>query len=396
MVLVVDDEDRENEGDLIMAAEMATPDAMAFIIRHTTGLVCVAITDERAEELRLPLMVPHGDDPRCTAFTVSVDLKEGTTTGVSAFDRAVTVRALAHPRAYPDQFSRPGHIFPLRARPGGVLERAGHTESAVDLCRLAGLAPVGVLAEIMKDDGSMARRPELERFASEHGLAMLNVADIVRYRARREGEVRREAAGRIPTRYGNFTAVGFRTLTGGHEHVALVLGDVDQTDAPYGSPEASPVLTRVHSECLTGDVFGSERCNCSTELEQSMLRIGEAGRGVILYLRDCHASGLAVTHALRAGGVPRQTIDDAETDATQRRHAESWELNCAASILAALGVRTVALMTNDPECIPGLDDLGVQVSSREPLEIQGGSRAGPDAAVGKARVGPLLGEVRVS
>jgi 3,4-dihydroxy 2-butanone 4-phosphate synthase/GTP cyclohydrolase II len=248
MVLVIDDEDRENEGDLIMAAEFATPEAMAFMIRHTSGLLCVGITGERAEELRLPLMVTDSDDPRGTAFTVSVDLKAGTTTGVSGADRAATVRALVADGTRPEDLSRPGHVFPLIAREGGVLRRAGHTESAVDLCRLAGLAPAGVLSEVTNDDGTMARRPELVRFAAEHGLVTVAVADIVRYRRRTETLVRREAAGRVPSAHGEFTAITYRSVVDDREHVALVFGEVDQTGADTG-----PVLVRVHSECLTGD-----------------------------------------------------------------------------------------------------------------------------------------------
>ncbi|GAB4658942.1 3,4-dihydroxy-2-butanone-4-phosphate synthase [Mycobacterium avium] len=396
MVLVVDDEDRENEGDLIMAAEMATSEAMAFMIRHTTGLVCVAMTDGRAEELQLPLMVSNGDDPRRTAFTVSVDLKEGTSTGVSASDRALTIRALADLSTHPHQLCRPGHVFPLRARPGGVLERDGHTESAVDLCRLAGLAPVGVLAEIVNDDGTMARRPQLKRFATEHGLAMLAVPDIVQYRVRHEAVVQREAAGRIPTRHGEFTAISLRTLAGGIEHVALVLGDVDQTDVPEGSGEASPILTRVQSECLTGDVFGSQQCDCSAKLEQSMTRIGAAGRGVIVYLRDQKRSGHALIHALRSGCVRGQSTDPAEADTTRLLLAESRELTAAASILATLGVRTVALMTNNPNKCGGLRDLGVQVSGREPLEIPVSSDTGPYPATKEKRADPIRDQLLVS
>jgi 3,4-dihydroxy 2-butanone 4-phosphate synthase/GTP cyclohydrolase II len=395
MVLVVDDEDRENEGDLIMAAEMATPEALAFAIRHTSGLICVAITEERAEELRLPLMVSYGDDPRGTAFTVSVDLKEGTSTGVSASDRALTSRALADPSTQPHQLCRPGHIFPLRARPGGVLERAGHTESAVDLCRLAGLAPVGVLAEIMNDDGTMARRPQLRRFASEHGLAMLTVADIVRYRARHEGEVRQEAAGRIPTRHGEFTAISFRSLASGIEHVALVLGDVDQAEAPAGSDAALPVLTRVHSECQTGDVFGSLRCDCGAQLEQAMAKISAAGRGVIVYLRDHEGRGVGLTHKLRAYALQDQGLDTVDANLIQGLPADCRDYSTAASILGALGVRGVTLMTNNPQKCRGLRDLGVWVSGREPLVVTPNADNVAYLAAKQSRMGHLLSEQAV-
>jgi 3,4-dihydroxy 2-butanone 4-phosphate synthase/GTP cyclohydrolase II len=279
MVLVVDDEDRENEGDLIMAASCVTPEAVAFMVRHTTGLLCVAVTEERADELGLPLMVNKGDDPRGTAFTVSVDLRRGTSTGVSAADRALTVTALADPATRPEDLTRPGHVFPLRARAGGVLQRAGHTESAVDLCRLAGLEPAGLLAEITNDDGTMARRPQLARFAAEHDLVTVTVADIVRYRQGSEALVVREAEGRVPVDHGEFRVASYRSTTDDQVHLALVLGDVDQACAGPGSREAVPLLVRVHSECLTGDVFGSRRCDCGEQLERAMERIGAEGRG---------------------------------------------------------------------------------------------------------------------
>lgn len=394
MVLVVDHEDRENEGDLIMAAEMATSEAMAFMIRHTTGLVCVAMTDGRAEELQLPLMVSNGDDPRRTAFTVSVDLKEGTSTGVSACDRALTIRALAEPSTHPHQLCRPGHVFPLRARPGGVLERDGHTESAVDLCRLAGLAPVGVLAEIVNDDGTMARRPQLKRFATEHGLAILTVADIVQYRARHEAAVRREAAGRIPTRHGEFTAISLRTIAGGIEHVALVLGNVDQTDAPWGSREALPLLTRVHSECLTGDVFGSLRCDCGVQLDQAMANIGAAGRGVIVYLRDDDGRRVGLIRKLRAHALQDLGLDTVELNPTQGLPADSRDYSTAAAILGALGVRAITLMTNDPNECRRLRDLGMRVSGHQPLAFPP-SPDSPAHLATQTRTGHLFGELAV-
>jgi 3,4-dihydroxy 2-butanone 4-phosphate synthase/GTP cyclohydrolase II len=325
MVLVVDDEDRENEGDLIMAAEMATPEAMAFMIRHSSGILCVAITPERAEELRLPLMVDHGDDPRGTAFTVSVDLKAGTTTGVSGADRALTVRALANAATRPTDLCRPGHVFPLIARPGGVLQRAGHTESSVDLCRLAGLEPAGVLAEITNDDGTMARRPELRGFAIEHGLVLLSVADLVRFRERRGALVRREAAGRVPVAHGGFTAVSFLSVADDAEHVALVLGDVERAE--------EPVPVHVHRECLAGDVFGSRRCGCGRELNDALARIGANGLGVVVYLRGREGYGAGQCHTRPDRDVARNEV--------------------AAQMLDALGVRR-ACRPDDP---PGLARL---------------------------------------
>jgi 3,4-dihydroxy 2-butanone 4-phosphate synthase / GTP cyclohydrolase II len=366
LVLVVDDEDRENEGDLVMAAELATPEQMAFMIRHTSGLLCVAITAERAEELRLALMVSDGDDPRGTAFTVSVDLKVGTTTGVSGADRALTVRALADPATRPADLCRPGHVFPLIARPGGVLQRAGHTESTVDLCRLAGLEPTGVLGEITNDDGTMARRPELRRFAAEHGIAILSVADIVRYRRARGALVRREAAGRVPSDHGEFTAVSFRSLVDGVEHVALVLGDVDQRD---GADDAEPVLVRVHSECLTGDVFGSRRCDCGEQLEAAMVRIGKVGRGVVVYLRGHEGRGIGLSHKLRAYTLQDAGLDTVDANLAQGLPVDSREYGIGAQILGDLGVRRIRLMTNNPAKYRGLAGHGLRIVAREPIVV---------------------------
>ncbi|OLT16171.1 bifunctional 3,4-dihydroxy-2-butanone 4-phosphate synthase/GTP cyclohydrolase II [Pseudonocardia sp. CNS-139] len=368
LVVVVDDEDRENEGDLIMAAELATPEQIAFMIRHTSGLLCVAVTEERAEELRLPLMVDDGNDPRGTAFTVSVDLKTGTTTGVSASDRARTVRAIADPGTRPADLCRPGHVFPLRARPGGVLQRAGHTESAVDLCRLAGLEPAGVLAEITNEDGTMARRGDLHAFAAEHGLVTIAVADLVRHRRAAETLVRREATGRVPSDHGEFTAVSFRSLTDGVEHVALVLGDVDQRGATGAGAE--PVLVRVHSECLTGDVFGSRRCDCGEQLDAALARIGEAGRGVVVYLRGHEGRGIGLSHKLRAYTLQDAGLDTVDANLAQGLPVDSREYGFGAQILRDLGVRRIRLMTNNPAKYRGLSGHGVTITGREPLVVR--------------------------
>jgi 3,4-dihydroxy 2-butanone 4-phosphate synthase/GTP cyclohydrolase II len=373
MVLVVDDEHRENEGDLIMAAELATPEAMAFMIRHTSGLLCVGLTGERADELHLPLMVDDADDPCRTAFTVSVDRRAGTTTGVSGQDRALTVRALADPATRPADLCRPGHVFPLRARPGGVLQRAGHTESAVDLCRLAGLSPAGVLAEVTNEDGTMARLPELERFAEKHDLVMLAVADLVRYRRATENLVRREAAGRVPTGHGEFTAVCFRSVTDGIEHVAFVLGDVDQRAGASGQG-AEPVLVRVHSECLTGDVFGSRRCDCGEQLSAALDRIGQAGRGVVVYLRGHEGRGIGLSRKLRAYQLQDGGLDTVDANLAQGLPVDSREYAVGAQILHDLGITDIALMTNNPAKYRGLSGFGVTISSRVPIVI----RPGPD------------------
>ncbi|WP_269803643.1 bifunctional 3,4-dihydroxy-2-butanone-4-phosphate synthase/GTP cyclohydrolase II [Pseudonocardia kujensis] len=371
MVLVLDDEDRENEGDLIMAAELATPEAIGFMIRHTSGLICVGILGERADALDLSPMVEDADDPRGTAFTVSIDLKQGTSTGVSGADRAATIRALADPATRPEALSRPGHVVPLRARPGGVLDRPGHTESAVDLCRLAGLVPAGVLAEVTNDDGTMARRPELERFAAEHGLVVLTVADIVRRRRGTTTLVHREAAGRVPTTHGEFTALTYRAADG-VEHVALVHGGLDAAgrlarlaDGTDGSDAA--VLVRVHSECLTGDVFGSRRCDCGEQLDGALERIAAEGRGVVVYLRGHEGRGIGLSHKLRAYTLQDGGLDTVDANLVQGLPIDSRDYGVGAEILRDLGVDHVRLMTNNPAKESGLADHGVQIVRREPL-----------------------------
>ncbi len=292
LVVVVDDEDREDEGDLVGSAELMTAEQMAFVVRHTGGVVCVAMEGDRLDDLLLPAMVAANEDAKGTAFTVSVDLREGVTTGISAADRAATVRALADPVAKADDFARPGHVFPLRARPGGVLERRGHTEAAVDLLRLAGLVPAGVISEVVSDDGSMARRGELDRFAAAHGLPMVSVADLVEHRLRHEPSVRREAQTRLPTGHADFDAYGYTGVTDGVEHLALVLGDI---------AGAHDVVVRVHAECLAGDVLRSQACACGDRLQTSLRRIATAGQGILVYLRGRQgcSSGLLVGDVLR-------------------------------------------------------------------------------------------------
>ncbi|WP_103379684.1 bifunctional 3,4-dihydroxy-2-butanone-4-phosphate synthase/GTP cyclohydrolase II [Pseudonocardia dioxanivorans] len=366
MILVVDDEDRENEGDLIMAAQFATPEAMAFMIRHTSGLICVAVTDERADELDLPLMTTDSSDPRGTAFTVTVDKTVGTTTGVSATDRAATVQALADPATRPADLSRPGHVFPLRARRGGVLQRAGHTEAAADLCRLAGLEPAGVLAEVTNPDGTMTRGHDLEAFAAEHDLTTIAVADLVRYRRSKESLVHRESTGRVPIGDHDWAAVAFRSVTDGVEHVAFVLGDVDQRGADGAG---SPVLVRVHSECLTGDVFGSRRCDCGEQLSVALDRIGRAGRGVVVYLRGHEGRGIGLAHKLRAYTLQDRGLDTVDANLAQGLPVDSREYGVGAQILHDLGVRDVRLMTNNPAKYRGLSGHGVRVVARESIDV---------------------------
>jgi len=360
LVIVVDDADRENEGDLIMAAEKVTPEAIAFMIRHTSGVICQPLEGKRCDELQLPLMVANNTEMQRTAFTVSVDARHGTTTGISAADRAATVKALIDPATRPDDLARPGHIFPLRYREGGVLKRAGHTEAAVDLARLAGLFPSGVLAEVTNDDGTMARLPELERFAAEHGLQMISIADLIRYRRHREKLVRRVSEARIPTRYGDFTAYVFESILDGTEHLAFVRGEVAGTEN---------VLVRVHSECLTGDVFGSMRCDCGVQLDSALERIAQEGRGVVLYLRGHEGRGIGLGHKLRAYSLQDQGRDTVEANVELGFPVDSREYGIGSQILVDLGVTTMRLMTNNPAKYGGLEGYGLEIVERVPLRV---------------------------
>ena len=357
-VVVVDDAERENEGDLIIAAEKITPAAIAFMVRHTSGVICLPVVGTRLDDLRIPLMVADNTESHRTAFTVSVDVKRDTTTGISAADRAATIRALIDPTTGPEDFNRPGHIFPLRYREGGVLKRAGHTEAAVDLARLAGLYPAGVLCEIVNDDGTMARLPELERFAGEHGLTIVSIADLVRYRRQREKLVRRISEARIPSPYGEFTAYAYQSLIDGTEHLALVKGEV---------AGESHVLVRVHSECLTGDVFDSMRCDCGSQLQVALARIAEEGRGVIVYLRGHEGRGIGIAHKLRAYQLQEQGRDTVEANIELGFPADSREYGIGAQILVDLGITTMRLMTNNPAKYGGLAGYNLEIVERVPL-----------------------------
>lgn len=357
MVVVVDDEDRENEGDIILAAEHATPEAIAFMVRHTSGMLCVGLPGERLDELDLPLMVERNTDSMRTAYTITVDYRHGTTTGISAADRALTIRSLVDPDAVASDFNRPGHVFPLRAVPGGVLARQGHTEAAVDLARLAGLRPGGVLAEVVNDDGTMARRPELEAFAQQHGLPIITIADLVAYRSQRSN-IWRESEAKIPTRHGVFRAHVYRSVGSPHEHVAMVMGDVtDKKD----------VLVRVHSECLTGDTFGSLRCDCRMQLEASLAKLGKEGSGVLLYLRGHEGRGIGLSHKLRAYALQDEGLDTVEANLALGLAVDARDYSVGSRILQDLGITSMRLMTNNPAKYHGLSCHGLEISERVPL-----------------------------
>ncbi|MET0628810.1 MAG: bifunctional 3,4-dihydroxy-2-butanone-4-phosphate synthase/GTP cyclohydrolase II [Acidimicrobiia bacterium] len=360
IVIVVDDADRENEGDLIMAAEKMTSESMAFMIRHTSGVICMPVEGERLDDLRLPLMVADNTEAQRTAFTVSVDARHGTSTGISAADRATTIQTILDPATRPDDLARPGHIFPLRYREGGVLNRAGHTEAAVDLARLAGLEAAGVLAEVVNDDGTMARLPDLEVFAAEHGLVMISIADLIRYRRRREKLVRRVSEARIPTRHADFTAYVYESLLDGAEHFVFALGEVAGAD---------DVLVRVHSECLTGDVFGSLRCDCGVQLDLAQEIIAAEGQGVVIYLRGHEGRGMGLGNKLHAYSLQDKGRDTVEANVELGFHADSREYGIGAQILVDLGITTMRLLTNNPAKRGGLEGYGLSIVDRVPLKV---------------------------
>ena len=359
LVIVVDDEDRENEGDLVIAAQAVTPEAINFMTRFGRGLICVPVTADRLAELDLPLMVDVNTSRLGTAFTVSVDSREGTTTGISTFDRATTIKALADPRSRPEDLLRPGHIFPLRAMEGGVLRRAGHTEAAVDLARLAGFAPVGVLCEILADDGHMARLPRLEVFAGEHGLRIISIADLIRYRLKRDPFVRREGETRLPTVHGEFRAVVYENALDGVGHLALVKGEMD---------DGRPVLVRMHSECLTGEVFGSLRCDCGEQLRGAMEMVQRAGRGVIVYIRQ-EGRGIGLTNKIKAYALQDRGKDTVEANELLGFPPDPRDYGVGAQILVDLSLSRIRLITNNPQKRAGLEGYGLEVVERIPLEM---------------------------
>ncbi|MER5711664.1 MULTISPECIES: bifunctional 3,4-dihydroxy-2-butanone-4-phosphate synthase/GTP cyclohydrolase II [unclassified Streptomyces] len=364
-VVVVDDEDRENEGDLVIAAEKATPEIVAFMMSECRGLICAPMEDDELERLQLPQMVEHNTESMRTAFTVSVDASpaHGVTTGISAADRATTLRMLASGSHEPTDFVRPGHVFPLRAKAGGVLARNGHTEAAVDLARLAGLRPAGAIVEIAGEDGVMLRLPELVPFARKHGLTIISIEDLIAYRRSAEPTVRREAEVRLPTAHGDFTAYGYRSTVDGVEHVALVHGEIG---------DGEDLLVRVHSECLTGDIFHSLRCDCGPQLQASMDRIQEAGRGVVVYLRGHEGRGIGLLSKLRAYELQEQGRDTLDANLELGLPADARDYAAGAQILVDLGVRGLRLMTNNPDKIEALTRYGLRVEGREPMPVQAG------------------------
>lgn len=360
MIVVVDDEDRENEGDLIMAAEDVTPESMVFYLEHTSGLFCVPLESSRADELDLPLMVDNNTEALRTAFTVSVDYRHGTTTGISAHDRAATINSLVADATVPTDLNRPGHIFPLRYRPGGVLKRAGHTEASVDLCRLAGKFPAGVLCEIVtKDKSDMARLPELTVFAAEHSLPIVSIADLIRYRRRHEKLVKRVAESSLPTEHGEFRVYVYENVLDGVQHVALVYGDIEPT---------ASTLVRVHSECLTGDIFGSQRCDCGPQLHTAMAKIVADGSGVVVYLRGHEGRGIGLGHKIRAYALQEQGRDTVEANEDLGLPVDSREYGIGAQILVDLGVSRMRIMTNNPSKYGGLDGFGLDIVERVAIE----------------------------
>lgn len=360
IVVMVDDEDRENEGDLIMAAQFATAEKMAFFVRHTSGVIVAPLTGERCDELRLPLMVEHNTESHRTAFTVSVDLIEGTTTGISAADRAATLCALANSDIGFASFARPGHVFPLRAREGGVLKRAGHTEAAVDLARMAGLEPAGIICEITNEDGSMARLPELIEFSRQHGLLLSSIAELIKYRRHHEKLVTRMGQAQVPTDWGTFTCTAFRSDLDDTEHLAFSIGEVDDGD---------PVLVRVHSECLTGDVFSSRRCDCGPQLHSAMSLIAKEGRGVLVYLRGHEGRGIGIGHKIRAYSLQDGGADTVDANTQLGLPIDSREYGIGAQILADLGAHKLRLITNNPAKYGGIEGYGLEVVERVSSQV---------------------------
>ncbi len=385
MVVVVDDEDRENEGDLTIAAEMVTSETINFMATHGRGLICLPLTGQRLDELRIPLMVQDNENSAKfgTAFCVPIEAKKGTTTGISASDRATTILAAVDPNTRPEDLARPGHVFPLRARDGGVLVRAGQTEAAVDLARLAGLRPAGVICEIMAVDGTMARVPQLERFCAEHGIRMITIRDLIQYRMKNERLVRKIAEANLPTRSGAFRIHAFESIVDGEQHIALVHGNVR---------DGKPVVVRVHSQCLTGDIFGSRRCDCGEQLEVALARIVKEGAGVLLYLRQ-EGRGIGLVHKIHAYELQDQGQDTVEANESLGFKADQRDYGIGAQILAELGVVKLRMMTNNPRKFVGLEGYGLEITERISIEIAPTDISRGYLETKKRKLGHLLREV---
>ena len=382
IIIVADDEDRENEGDLVCAASLISPETVNFMTQFGRGLICVALTPPRAEELGLPLMTDENSDPQGTAFTISVDAHQrfGVTTGISAHDRAKTIQVLVDPNTRPGDLRRPGHIFPLKARPGGVLRRVGQTEAAVDLARIAGLPPVGVICEILNPDGTMARRPQLELYAQEHGLKFITVAQLVSYRLAKERIVTRVAEADLPTEFGDFRIIGYESALDDREHVALVKGDIEGKE---------DILVRMHSECLTGDVFGSVRCDCGQQLEAAMRQISEAGCGAIVYLKQ-EGRGIGLHNKIRAYELQDQGHDTVEANRALGFKPDLRDYGIGAQILLDLGLNKIRLLTNNPRKIVGLEGYNLEITGREPLRVNPGEHNQEYLATKRSKLGHLL------
>ena len=381
LLIVVDDENRENEGDLVMPAETVTPEAINFIVKYARGLVCMPIIGERLDELQMPLMISQNAGRKDqTAFTVSVDYKVGTTTGISAYDRAATVRAMIDPSSVVEDFTRPGHLFPLRYHPGGVLARPGHTEAIVDLCNLAGMYPAGIVCEMMNEDGSMSRLPELEEFAEGHDLKILSIAQLVAHRRHNERLIERVAETRLPTRYGEFKAIAYRSYFDQGEHLALTTGEWKPDE---------PVLVRIHSECLTGDVFGSLRCDCGEQVELALKTLAEEGQGVMLYMRQ-EGRGIGLHNKIKAYSLQDHGLDTVEANKTLGFDADMRHYESGAQILLDLGVSRLRLLTNNPGKVVGLSGFGLDVQDRIPLEVPVNDENRNYLITKKLRMGHLL------
>jgi len=381
-IIVVDDEGRENEGDLVLPAEKVTPEAVNFMVTHAKGLLCMPMTEERLDELQIPLVsTEHTPTSLPTAFTVSIDYKKDTTTGISAFDRSATINALIDPNCQPDDFARPGHLFPLRYHKGGVLMRPGHTEAIIDLCNIGGFYPAGVVCEIMRDDGDMARMPELEEFAIKHDLKILSIAQLIAYRRRNETLIERVAEARLPSKYGEFKIVAYRSAVDPGEHIALTIGDWTEND---------PVLSRIHSECLTGDVFGSLRCDCGEQMDLALQTLGQAGTGALLYMRQ-EGRGIGLHNKIKAYSLQDTGLDTIDANNELGFDSDLRHYDIAAQMLLDLGIKRIRLLTNNPKKVVGLTGLGVEIVDRVEIEIPPNDENLDYLETKKSRMGHFLG-----